>query len=178
MREYERMWLWKTLVNPNKTVQTEQKLYQTDCCFFTQLKQNPIEVHAFLQPSSTCCHPLGWTLGTADGWMTISWLLPHAIRSSLGLRIKVLLRKTDTNTHFIFKWPWRKRVCRGQGFFPPPDNNYSLQEWVGGIGTQTSFLLLSLNSLAAPVLFQTFLKENKSESSHILSHSILSPTLR
>lgn len=57
------------LVNSNKTVQTEQKLYQTDCCFLTQVKQNPIEIYACLPPSPTCPNPLGWTLGITDGWM-------------------------------------------------------------------------------------------------------------
>lgn len=72
MREYEDVsWENFSESQQNKTVQTERKLYQIHCCFFTQVKQKLIEIYVFLQPSPTCPCPLGWKIGTADiGWRT------------------------------------------------------------------------------------------------------------
>ena len=73
------------------------------------------------------------------------WLLPHASRSSLVLRIKVLLRKTDINKYLMFKWLWRNRVCLCQSLPTPHFFRVTWGIWEVGI-----FLLLSINSLAAP----------------------------
>ena len=86
------------------------------------------------------------TEGTADVSEVRSWwFLPHVSRSSLVLRIKVLLRKTDINKYLMFKWLWRNRVCRCQSLPTPHFFRVILSIWELGF-----FLLLSINSLAAP----------------------------